>query len=167
MQTVLEQSDLNTGTLFDITPNPAPGPSPPLTAEVLDVKLQSLLQAITHNIAHKVGKLAKELRGEIDQLGKSTDSLEYKFDEMVQYVQVLEEDNATIKNTVTQLQAQQEDLENRELRHNLRFRGIPETVEDKDLCSYLLHLFNVVSPNPELNSKVPRSKFSAIFRLLL
>lgn len=110
-----KQPELNTGTLFDITPTPTSGASlPPLSVDVLDVKLQSLLQAITHNIAQEVGKnLAKELRGEIGQLEERTDSLEYKFNEMVQYVQVLEEDNATIKNTVTQLQAQQEDLENR------------------------------------------------------
>ncbi|PIO15013.1 hypothetical protein AB205_0156420, partial [Aquarana catesbeiana] len=61
-QITSEQSELNTGTLFDTTPTPTSGPSPPLTAEVLDANLHSLLQAITHNIAQEVGKLAKELR---------------------------------------------------------------------------------------------------------
>lgn len=91
-QTTSEQPELNTSTLFDNAPTPTSGLSTPLTAEVLDVKLRTLLQAITHNITQKVGKLAKELRGEVDQL-------EYKFDEMVHYVPVLEEDNAAIKNT--------------------------------------------------------------------
>lgn len=75
-------------------------PPPPLTAEILDASLQSLLQAITHNIAQEVGK---ELRGEIGQLGERNDTLESKFDELVQYVQVLEEDNAIMKHLVTQL----------------------------------------------------------------
>lgn len=104
-----EHSEPETGTLFHIAPTPLQGTFTPLTADVLDTKLQSLLQAITHNIAQEVGKLAKELRGEIDQLGDRTDILETKFDELVQYVQVLEEDNATIKHSVT-----------RECRQNLR-----------------------------------------------
>lgn len=157
-QTTSDQSELNTGTLFDTTPTPTSGSPPPLTAEVLDAKLHSLLQAITHNIAQEVGKVAKELRGEFDQLGESNDSLEYKFDEMVQYVQALEEDNATTKNAITQLQTQQEDLENRERRQNLRFRGILEDVEDKDLRSYLLNLFNVVAPNiPDIDWHLDRA----------
>lgn len=120
-----ERSEPMKGTLFDTVPMPLQGSSPPLTAEVLDTKLHSLLQAISHNIAHEMGKLAKELRGEIGQLGDRTDTLESKFDELVQYVQVLEEDNAAMKHSVTQLQAQQEDLENRECRQNLQIRGIP------------------------------------------
>lgn len=125
-----EHSEHETGMLTDLTHTPMQGPSPPLTPDNLDTKLQSLLQAITHNIVLEAGKLAKELRVEIGQLGDRTDTLESKFDELVQYVQVLEDDNVAIKHSVTQLQAQQEDLENRECRQNLRIRDIPEAVED-------------------------------------
>lgn len=153
-----EHLESETGSLFDNTPTPTQGSPAPLTADILDTKLQSLLQAITHNIAQEVGKLAKELRGEIDQLGDRTDTLENKLDELVQYVQVLEEDNAAIKHSVTQLQAQQEDLENRERRQNLRIRGIPEKIEDRDLRSYLLSLFNVVAPNiPDIDWRLDRA----------
>lgn len=85
-----------------------------VTVAVLDLKLQSLLQDLTHNIAREVGKIAHELRGEIDQLGEPTDPLKNKFDELTQNVHVLEEDNAAMRHTVSQLQLQQEDLENRE-----------------------------------------------------
>lgn len=89
-----------------------------MTVAVLDLKLQSLLQDLTHNIAKEVGKIAHELRGEIDQLGELTDTLENIFDELTQYVHALEEDNATMKHIVSQLQ--QEDLENWERCQNLR-----------------------------------------------
>lgn len=104
-----------------------------MAVEVLDLKMQALLQSLTHNIAKEVGKLAHELRGEIDQLGECTDTLESKFDDMVQYVHVLEEENAILKNAVSQLQIQQEDLENRERWQNLRIRGVPESITDKEI----------------------------------
>lgn len=49
----------------------------------------------------------------------SMDTLETKFDDLIQYVQALEEENSTLKHGVSQLQLQQEDLENRERRQNL------------------------------------------------
>ena len=53
-----------------------------VTVAVLDLKLQSLLQNLTHNITKEVGKITQELRKEIDQLGQRTDTLENKFDEL-------------------------------------------------------------------------------------
>lgn len=118
-----------------------------VTVAVLDLKLQSLLQDLTHNIAREVGKIPHELRGEIDQLGERTDTLENKFDKLTQYVHVLEEDNAAMRHTVSQLQLQQEDLENRERRQNLRIRGVPESISDKELRPYLLGLFVTLAPH--------------------
>lgn len=68
--------------------------------------------------------------------------LETKFDELVKYVYNLEEDNASLMNTVTQLQTHQEDLKNRECRQNLWIWGISESVGDQDLYPYILSLFN-------------------------
>lgn len=65
---------------------------------------------------------------------------------MVNYVQVLEEENHSLKHSISQLQLQQEDLENRERWQNLCFRGIPETVGINTLCPYLLGLFNTLAP---------------------
>lgn len=76
-----------------------------------------------------MGKIFQELWGrQITHIGERTDALENKFDDLVQYVQVLKEENSVLKHLVSQLQLQQEDLENRERRQNLHFRGIPETV---------------------------------------
>lgn len=113
-----------------------------LTPELLDEKLQALLHHLTHIISQAVGKNSQKLKGEIDQLGERTDNLETKFDDLVQYVHVLEEENSTLKHAVTQLQSQQENLENRERRQNLRIRGVLETLSDNNLHSYLLGLFN-------------------------
>lgn len=113
-------------------------PAELVTVAVLNLKLQALLQDLPRNIAKEVGKIAHELRGEIDHLGEHTDTLETKLDGIVQYVHVLEEENAALKHTVSQIQLQQEDLENRECRQNLRIRGVPETVNDKEntaLCN--------------------------------
>lgn len=118
-----------------------------LTPDILDSKLQLLLQQITSNVSAEVNKLAAELRGEITQIGDRTDTLENKFDEMVNYVQAIEEENHNLRLSVSQLQLQQEDLENRERRQNLRFRGILETVCDSELRPYLLSLFNNLVPS--------------------
>lgn len=61
----------------------------------------------------------------------------------------LEEDNAALKHNVSQIQLQQEDLENRERCQNLRIRGVPETVNDKELRAYLslllwLHTYQIL-----------------------
>lgn len=120
--------------------------TPDILDAKLDAKLQLLLQQITNNVSLEVNKLATELRGEIDQIGERTDTLENKFDEMINYVQAIEEENHNLRLSVSQLQLQQEDLENRERRQNLRFRGIPETVGDSDLRTYLLGLFNTLAP---------------------
>lgn len=55
-----------------------------------------------------MSKLATELTGEINQIGEHTDTLEYKMDEMVNYVQVIEEENHTLRQSVSQLQLQQD-----------------------------------------------------------
>lgn len=73
-----------------------------LTPEILDNKLQTLLHQLTRNI----GSLAQELRGEISQIGEHTDALKTKCDELVQYVQALEEENAALKHPVSQMQLQ-------------------------------------------------------------
>lgn len=111
-------------------PLPLKGPAVAVTVEVLDVKLQTLLQDLTHNIIREVGKIAHELKGEITQLGGRTDTLENKFDELVQYVHILEEDNAALKHTVSPIQIQQEDLENREHCQNLQICGVHESITD-------------------------------------
>ena len=98
-------------------------PAEAVTVTVLDLKLQTLLQDLTRNITKEVGKLAQELRGEIDQLGERTATLETKFDETIQYMHALEEEYAYLKHTVSQIQLQQEDLENRERRSNIGSAG--------------------------------------------
>lgn len=87
-----------------------------LTPEMLDEKLQTLLLQLTRNISQVVGKLSQQLRGEIDQIGECTDMLEHKFDDMIQYMQFLEEENSSLEHSVSQLQLHQEDLEKRERR---------------------------------------------------
>lgn len=62
--------------------NQRANPTEVVTVPVLDLKLQTLLQDLTRNIAKEVGKIAQELRGEIDQLGELTATLETKFDEL-------------------------------------------------------------------------------------
>lgn len=132
---------------LDFSPSP---PQETLTPAILDAKLdaklQLLLQQIAHTVSTEISKLAAELRGEINQIGERTDALEYKFDKMVNYVQAIEEENHNLRHTVSQLQLQQEDLENRERTQNLRFRGIPETVGDSALRPFFLGLFYTMAP---------------------
>lgn len=63
-----------------------------VTVEVLDLKLQALLQCLTQG-----GNWSSR---------EWTDTLETKFDNIMQYVHVLEEENSNLKYTVFQLQMQ-------------------------------------------------------------
>ena len=63
-----------------------------------------------------------------------------------------------MKHTLSQLQLQQEDLENRERRQNLRIRGVPESVTDKELRPYLLGLFVTLAPHiPDIDWRLDRA----------
>lgn len=96
--------------------------------------------------------------GEMNQLGERTDTLQSTFDYMVQYVHVLEKENANLKNTVSQLQMQQEDLENREHRQNLQIQRVPEFPEDKEIRPYLLALFVTLAPHiPDVDWRLNRA----------
>lgn len=116
MDPVLGMED--TGVHAPVTDQTPRANTPPaqaaLTPDLLYEKLQNLLLQITHSMAVEVGKIAAELRGEIAQIGECTGALKHKFDDVVNYVQVLEEENHSFKHSVSQLQLQQEDLENRE-----------------------------------------------------
>lgn len=115
-----------------------------LTPELLvDINLQAFAQQLTRGIAQKVGKISRELGGggEIDQLGERTVTLETKFNETIHYLQTLEEENACLKYSVSQLQLQQQDLENRERSQNFRICGVSEKVSH-NIRSFLLGLFN-------------------------
>lgn len=120
--------------------------SVPITVDIRDSKLHALLQDLTSNVSKEMGKLAHELRGEFAHIGERTDVLESKFDDLIQCVHVLEEDNAGLKKSISQLQSQQEDLENRERHQNLRIRGVPEAIGDGEIRPYLLILFNTMAP---------------------
>lgn len=94
-----------------------------------------------------MGRISRELRGEIDQLGNHRATLETKFDETINYMQALEEENASLKHSVFQLQLQQEDLENRERERNLRICAVSKKVSDNNTRSFLMGLFNSLAPD--------------------
>lgn len=57
-----------------------------------------------------------------------------------------------------QLQMQQEDLENRERRQNLRIRGVPENVPDKEIHPFILDLFVTLAPHiPDIDWRLDRA----------
>lgn len=63
------------GALLGASFTPPMEPTSAITVEVLDMKLHTLLQNLTHNIPEKMGKIAQELRGKIYHLGDRTDFL--------------------------------------------------------------------------------------------
>lgn len=70
----------------------------------------------------------------------------------------MEEDNAGLKQSISQLQSQQEDLENRKRHQNLRIRGIPESVVYREICPYLLIIFNTIAPLiPDIDWRLDRA----------
>lgn len=144
-----EHTDISTDRMAEISHSSSiqtHSSSPCLMVDILDDKPHTLLQNISHIISAEVGKIAQELRGEIALVKEGTDNLETKFNDLLQYVHMPEEDNHTLKQQVSQLQFQQEDLENRERRQNLFIRGDPESVGDAELQEYLRGNFTALLP---------------------
>lgn len=119
---------------------------PYITASVLD-ELHAFLQNIPCSISVEVGIISQELRGEKALIGECTDHLETKFDDLVQYVHVLEEENLSSNLNVSQIQLQEEDLENRQRCQNLWIRGVTKMVSNAELRPCLLGLFISIAPS--------------------
>lgn len=124
--------DSNTGTLTDLTQRPNLG------------DLHSVAADIKSTLAAAIAELTIEVRAvtaRVVEVEKTT----------AQHSAVLRHvhhkvDNHTLH--LRDLHRQVEDLENRSRRHNLRIRGLPETVENDNLIQTVTSIFNNLLGRP-------------------
>lgn len=87
---------------------------------------------------------------EIAALGGCTDILETKHDELSLAHNDLRKDYELLADNFSYLQAQVEDLDNRNCHNNIRLRGIPESVTD--LMPAIYKLFHNLLPDKPLSA---------------
>lgn len=101
-----------------------------LTKADLDKSLTVMYNKIAQKFQSELQKSTNTLSLEIAALGTRTYLLETKHDEVNLAYTDLRKDHGSLSETVIQLQAHLEDLDNRKRRKSLRVRGVPETVLD-------------------------------------
>lgn len=115
----------------DLTPNAGISEyPPPLSKADLDNSLTTIFEKLVDKIESEVHKSTTALSQEIASIGTRTDILETKHDELSLAHNDLRKDYETLADSFAFMQAQVEDLDNRNRRHNIRLRGVPESVTD-------------------------------------
>lgn len=121
-----------------------------LTKADLDESLTLMYDKIAQKFQPELHKFTNTLSLEIAALGSRTDLLETKHDELTLVCSDLRKEHESLSETVLQLQAHIEDLDNRNRRNNLRVRGVPESVTD--LLPAIQKLFQSLLPDSPLSA---------------
>lgn len=102
---------------------------------------------------HLVSRIEKTYRQEIMELKKDLgvcmEDIENTTDGICNTLQSHEETLNSHTVLLQQLMYQQDDIENRNRQNNIRIRGIPETVEHKDLAGAVAAIFNQLLQQPK------------------
>ncbi|CAI9563639.1 unnamed protein product, partial [Staurois parvus] len=116
-----------------------------LTKGDLESCLETMYTKLAAKFQSELHKSTNVLSQEIATLGSRTDCLETKHDELSLAYGDLSREHDHLQTAFLQLQAQVEDLDNRNRRNNLRVRGIPESVSD--LSQTVTKLFKSLLPD--------------------
>lgn len=122
----------------------------PLFKADLDASLTAIFDKLVDKIESKVHKSTTALSQEIAGIGSHTDILETKHDELSLAHNDLRKDYESLADSFAFMQAQVEDLDNRNRRHNIRLRGVPESVTD--LMPTVTKIFHNLLPDKPLSA---------------
>ena len=110
--------------------------------------LEAYIKALPtrHDFEACVQRMERSYKQEISELRRDvTDRLEEVERSVEETVSTLQAHDAILNDHTAQIQQlmlSQDDQENRARRNNIRVRGLPETVESKDLASVVIAIFN-------------------------
>lgn len=124
--------------------------SSPLSKADLDASLTTIFDKLVNKIESEVHKATTGLSQEIANIGNRTDILETKHDELSLAHNDLRKDYESLADSFAFMQAQVEDLDNRNRRHNIRLRGVPETVTD--LMQTVSKIFHNLLPDKPMSA---------------
>lgn len=113
----------------------------------LDSSLEAMYTRLASKFQMELHKTSHTLSQEIAALGSRTELLETKHDELALAYNDLSRDHESLSLALNTLQAQVEDLDNRNRRNNLRLRGIPES--ETELIPTVIRLFKSLLPDHE------------------
>lgn len=111
----------------------------------LDACLENMYTRLATKFQSELNKTSHSLSQEIASLGTRTDRLETKHDGLAIAYNDLSREHENLSIAFAQIQAQVEDLDNRNQRNNLRLRVFPETITD--LVPNVLRLFKSLLPD--------------------
>ena len=122
----------------------------PLSKADLDESLSHIFDKLVEKIEREVHKSTAALSHEIASIGSRTDLLETKHDELSLAHNDLRKDYENLADNFAFMQAQVEDLDNRNRRQNIRIRGIPESTTD--LLPAVSQVFHGLLPEKQLSA---------------
>ncbi|CAH2327716.1 Hypothetical predicted protein [Pelobates cultripes] len=121
------------------------GPGTPTeTSQITKSDLAEALDKLSSKLISTWQHTADSLRKDLQELGKRTSHVEDKCDEFATAHNDLATHVEHLATKVHKMEEKMADLEDRSRRNNLRLRGVPEEVANKDLPAYvrgLLHAF--------------------------
>lgn len=92
-----------------------------------------------------------DIKTEVKQIAHHIDKLEETNNQIISHAEYLETTISNQQKDLYQLKLHLDDLENRSRRNNLRLKGIPESVPDKEIPLLLTQIFNELLGLPEDN----------------
>lgn len=120
----------------------------PLSKSDLDASLTAIFNKLVDKIEKEVHSSTVALSHEIASIGNRTDLLKTKHDKLALAHNDLRKDYENLADNFAFMQAQVEDLDNRNRRHNIRIRGVPETITD--LMPAVARVFHDLLPDRPL-----------------
>lgn len=136
-----------------LRPRPNPSPTTSSTSEYhttlskadLDISLEAMYTRLATKFQTELHKTSHTLSQEIAALGSHIELLETKHDELALAYNDLSREHDSLATALSAIQAQVEDLDNRNRRNNLRLRGIPES--ETELIPAVIRLFKSLLPD--------------------
>lgn len=83
-----------------------------------------------------------EIRSDIREIASRTNAIEESTNVLINHAEHTEKIILSQRREIYRMKLQIDDLENRSRRNNIRLKGLPETVLDKDIHAVLTQLFN-------------------------
>ncbi|CAH2300970.1 Hypothetical predicted protein [Pelobates cultripes] len=118
----------------------------PLTAQNMKKMLAELTDTIQRNMATQIQALMVDLRKEILEVGQHTAQVEKQMDEFVEAHNSLTNKLQELGSILHDHALKMANMEDRSRRNNLQIRGIPESILNPALNTYLLDLFQALTP---------------------
>lgn len=133
MKNVLQHEDM-----LDSLPTVNQAASEPFIKEMMLALRSSIQQSFTEALNRQMTV--------IDDLGERVDHVENKMGEFSEAHNSLVDAHNHLEGELSSLVSKLADLEDRNRRNNIKFRGVPESVPPSELTSYIQQLIKLVIP---------------------